>query len=248
MRGWWIAIFTLAAAAAAVGQTPTVTAQRPDPGAASRAKKPYTAEFKTTRVQTLANGSTITYESNEVMAQDAQGRTYSSVTTSQGWETQVARTSVHVTDPVAGTVTSWFTPGERVTVSSFNGTDAVRAACGARPMPRPEPDVRIKPKREDLGMQTFQGVDAHGWRTIESFPAGTMGNSDQIVKTYESWSATAPGMNGLVVHIESDDPQVGKTVRELVRFTPGDPDPALFQPSAEMAVVTDEVHHEVKCP
>jgi hypothetical protein len=35
----------------------------------------YTAHFKVTRVQTLANGSTITHESTEIWARDASGRT-----------------------------------------------------------------------------------------------------------------------------------------------------------------------------
>ena len=41
----------------------------------SAARLPYTAEFKVTHVQTLADGSTITRETSEVRARDSQGRT-----------------------------------------------------------------------------------------------------------------------------------------------------------------------------
>jgi hypothetical protein len=41
---------------------------------------------------------------------------------------------------------------------------------------------------------------------------------------------------------------MGKTTRELVSFTEGEPDAALFQAPADYEVVTQETHDEVRCP
>jgi len=36
--------------------------------------------------------------------------------------------------------------------------------------------------------------------------------------------------------------------RELVKFTQGEPDAALFQPPSDYEVVTQETHEEFRCP
>src|SRR5580698_5557197 len=66
--------------------------------APQQARLPYTAEFKTTRVQTLADGSTITHESTEVMARDSEGRTYQLSSSASQGEDQRMHTSVDIDD------------------------------------------------------------------------------------------------------------------------------------------------------
>jgi hypothetical protein len=66
---------------------------------------PYTAEFKATTIQKLANGATITRESSSVRARDTQGRFYNADTqSSHAGEAPVAM--FHISDPIAGTETS----------------------------------------------------------------------------------------------------------------------------------------------
>ncbi len=86
-RDRYLAVFVLTLAfTPAVGQTATgacawdpFAVTPPGCKTASSLRQPpaqpfYTAEFKTTRVQTLANGTTITRESTETRALDSQGR------------------------------------------------------------------------------------------------------------------------------------------------------------------------------
>src|SRR5208337_3392361 len=62
---------------------------------------PYRAEFRNTIVRTLANGTTVTLESSEVLAGDSLGRTMSSSTDfSRGRDGELI-TRVVVRDPVA---------------------------------------------------------------------------------------------------------------------------------------------------
>jgi hypothetical protein len=236
----------------AAAQETSVRQQRalPPGVAAKQARLPYTAEFKNTRVQTLADGSTITHESTEVMARDAQGRTLTIHTSEAGMESNVTQTSSTVYDPATRTSTNWFTPGQRLIVTTNSATQT--NTCAAN-MVRTAPQAQAvsdqpKPVNEELGLQTFLGVEARGHRQTTTYPAGTLGNSDQLVRTYETWFSTTPGYAGINVRQINDDPQIGRSVRELTKFTPGDPDPALFQPPDGYETVTHEVHEEVRCP
>jgi hypothetical protein len=77
--------------------------------------QPYTAEFKTTQVQTLANGTTITRESSEVHAVDSQHRTMNA-NTSHGFGGGTTWTTVNVHDPVAGTQGNWNSQTKKATI------------------------------------------------------------------------------------------------------------------------------------
>jgi hypothetical protein len=253
-----VAVFAVVAGALSTGaQEAQVRQMRAAaPGvAAKQARLPYTAEFKNTRVQTLADGSTITHESTEVMARDAQGRTLTIHTSEAGMESNVTQTSSTVYDPASRTRTSWFTPGQRLIVTTNSSTqtstcaaNATRMAPQAQAVSDPSRQDQPKPANEELGLQTFLGVEARGHRTTTTYPAGSIGNSDQLVRSYETWFSTTPGYVGINVRQINDDPQTGRSVRELTKFTPGDPDPALFQPPDGFETVNHEVHEEVRCP
>jgi hypothetical protein len=62
------------------------------------------------------------------------------------------------------------------------------------------------------------------------------------------WFSTTPGLSGINVRQVNEDPQMGKTTRELVSFSQGEPDASLFQLPADYEVVTQETHDEVRCP
>ena len=68
----------------------------------------YTVELKTTTVQTLSDGTTITRESTEIRASDSQRRTLFSTTQKTPFgDQQKTITTVHVNDPVESTQTDW---------------------------------------------------------------------------------------------------------------------------------------------
>jgi hypothetical protein len=256
MRGPTCGILTLAAvgglALSAAGQVEGNRARTVTMGnAAHPARLPYTAEYKITRVQMLADGSTITHESTELFARDSQGRSVIVSSSISASEDQTVHTSVNINDPVARTHTFWFVPGQRVTVSKLPDIGSVRSSCAASApavAPQPAEAQRATPTAEDLGRQTFQGVEARGKRTTTTFPAGAIGNSDPLVRTDETWFSTTPGLTEINVREVNDDPRTGKMTRELVKFTQGEPDLAAFPPPQGYETVTQEVHNEVWCP
>jgi hypothetical protein len=98
--------------------------------------------------------------------------------------------------------------------------------------------------REDLGADTIMGLQVEGTRTTRTIPAGQIGNDQPLVRISESWRA--PNL-GLALRQVTDDPQNGKTTRELVGLDLNEPSPATFQPPAGFKVVTEEMH-QVACP
>ncbi|MGA2890083.1 MAG: hypothetical protein ABSE51_18710 [Terracidiphilus sp.] len=209
------------------------------------ARLPYTAEYKITRVRTLSDGSTITQESTELVAHDSQGRRMTSTTTTpvSGDQTpQMSRTHVMVFDPVAHTNINWSTPGQKATVMAMSSPLAGRGCQSTALASSPSAvTARPKPTVEDLGIETIQGIEAHGRRTTWTTPAGTIGNSEPLVHTTELWMATAPGLRGLVAREVNDDPQSGKMTRELMNFSQAEPDASAFQPPAGYEIENKEV-------
>jgi hypothetical protein len=241
--------------------------------------QPYTAEFKITNVQTLANGTTITHESTEVVARDSQFRNMTSTTEVQGVNGHGTFTHVNVNDPVAGTQSMWSSVDKKATVyklppldqrhgcwstdsghfrSSWSSGDSTstrvqggiigtggQGAGGGGGSAAPVPAVmhRPPPAREDLGTTTIQGVEAHGYRTTTTIPAGEQGNDQPLVTTREVW--LAPSFNRAVREV-IDDPRMGKRTMELVNLTQSEPDLSVFQPPEGYEVVIEEMH-EVPC-
>jgi hypothetical protein len=217
------------------------------------ARLPYTAEYKITRVQRLNDGTTITQESTETIALDSQGRRMTARTAVQllGDQTRVTRVSVF--DPVAHTNSSWSVPGQKATVTAMPAPGAARTGCattgvtgGVFSTSTLQRVQREKPTVEDLGVETIQGVEAHGRRTTMMTPAGAIGNNEPLMRTSEMWTAVAPGLRGLLVREVSEDPQTGQMTKELTNLSQSDPDPSVFQPPAGYEIVNKEAG--VGCP
>lgn len=251
---------------------------------------PYTTEFKDTNVRTLANGTTITSESTEVRAVDSKGRTLVSMTGFVASGGQKRKTYVTVTDPVAGTSTSWISPGTRATVSTLHKHQSVPSGCfvfypatpdstsdasassetsepdrgdadksasgaarsSSGPVPggaRPEQSV-FTTVEEDLGTATIQGVKARGKRITRITPVGKAGNDVPLVSTEESWIATELGPDSPALRHDTDDPQFGKSTRELVNLSLEEPGLSTFLPPEgyEVVNITSEKMQPAPCP
>jgi len=232
---------------------------------------PYTAEFKITQVQFLANGATITQESTETSARDSQNRTMQSTTQAFRGGDAIQHTYTHVNNPVDNTQINWDSRTRKATIVTFPPADqrhgswksdsghmtmnyggsraaaptsgTVAAAAVKAVTPQAVPRIVQPQVREDLGTTTIQGVEAKGTHWTSTTPVGAIGNDQPLVRTSETWMAT--GLN-LVVREVSDDPQSGKRTKELVSLSQSDPDPQAFQPPEGYEVVNEEMH-EVPC-
>jgi hypothetical protein len=237
-------------------------------GTGRRAHQPYTAKYKITSEQTLANGATITRESAELVSVDAEGRRLTATTFMANGE--VAEHSVyHVNDPVARTNITWTAPGKTADVTIMppapapgqqttgcwststqtpNSTALTTVAgglgAGSTAVTAASRNANAEITHEDLGTETILGVVAKGTRTTRTTPAGAIGNDVPLVSTTERWLVLSFG--GLVAREVTEDPQSGKRTRELVELSQEAPDLATFQSPEGYEIVTREMH-QIAC-
>jgi len=80
--------------------------------------------------------------------------------------------------------------------------------------------------KEQLGKQSFDGVEAEGTRTTVTIPAGEMGNERPIQIVSERWYS--PELQ-LVVMTRHSDPRSGETTYRLTNINRAEPDKTLFE-------------------
>ncbi len=215
---------------------------------AHAARLPYMAEFKILRIQTLANGITITRKSTLITARDSQVRRMTATTAIPTSADQTATTHFQVFDPVAHVTFNWGFPGREATVMAIPFSGAIPPSCGF--MVGRIFSASEKTTVEDLGTMAILGVEARGRRTTTTIPIESIRkhkshkplvSTAELVSTTELWQAIAPGLTGLVVREVSEDAQSGKMSKEMVKFSQDEPDAAFFRPPKGYEIVNREV-------
>jgi hypothetical protein len=215
--------------------------------------KPYSATAVTHTVQVLADGSQIETTRSQVLYRDDQGRTRTEINDGR---------VIRIVDPVAGIsyaldtaaktarTMEFITTGQinsdgTLTTTTANGAvsatatsnlrdaaidlDSTRAGTAAGQATRNPNHVR-----EDLGTQSFYGVQAHGVRTTNTMPVGVIGNNRELKTVTELWDSKDLG---IVVKSVSTDPRFGTTTYELTNLSTASPDPSLFRVPSGYTVV-----------
>jgi hypothetical protein len=203
-------------------------------GPAGQVVWPGTLVGKTTWVQKLANGTTITHVTALKEASDSSGRKYNErrPEVAPGAEGEAASfASGFVYDPVSRIEITWDSRTKVALVTHWAERREARQVVAppvAANLAQP-PIARTampKPEIENLGMKTINGLEAKGTRTTRVIPAGKEGNDQPITLVHETWISGALGIPVITI---DDDPRSATTTMELTDFEPGEPDPALFQ-------------------
>lgn len=202
---------------------------------------PYSALRTTTRVETLANGSTITHTSQVKESRDSSGKTYleSLPSSEQGGQTH---SFVHVFDPVNRVSISWSSNARQATLvhlsepanfepGQFAGGRGVAAGENGGPARLRRNSDAVT--TESLGSKTISGVVADGTRVTRVIAEGKMGNSEALTITHDTWVS-----RDLKIELEraDTDPRSGTTTVEVTNLSREEPSPALFQAPAGFAV------------
>ena len=88
-------------------------------------------------------------------------------------------------------------------------------------------------KKEDLGKQLIEGVEAEGTRTTITIPAGEIGNERAIEIVSERWYS--PELQ-LVVMTRHSDPRMGETTYKLTNINRNEPAKSLFEVPADYTI------------
>ncbi len=206
---------------------------------------PYSAVRTTTRVETLANGSTITHTSQVKEARDSSGRTYleSLRSMEQGGQ---AQSFVRVFDPVNRVSISWssnskqanlvhlpepenFGPGQLAGARGMAAGENAGANEGPARLRRSSDAVTT----ESLGSEPVNGVVADGTRVTRVIAAGKMGNSEALTITHDTW--VSQDLKLELKRVDTD-PRYGTTTVEVTNLSREEPSPALFQAPAGFQV------------
>ena len=199
---------------------------------------PYSAVAITETRQTLTDGNTISRKVQANVFRDGQGRTRRETTlTGVGplAATGASRTFVRIYDPVAGTAFVLHQdtkvaeklrvpPGGRKSSANLQGKFNARMQ---------EEIANGSLKKEDLGVQTINGISAQGTRFTRTIPAGQAGNAKPIVITNERWYS--PDLQ-LVIKTVRNDPRFGETTYTVTNIQKQEPAAALFAVPSDYTV------------
>ncbi len=181
---------------------------------------PYSAVETSQMQQVLPDGNTITKTTTVKIYRDSRGRVRTERTFTPPGST-APETSISIMDPVAG-YAYVLNPSKMTAFKS-----ALRQGPGGRGNPQWRGNrANAQVTTQSLGVQNINGVNATGTRTVQTIPAGAIGNAQAIQVTREVWTSSdlqAPVM------IKSSDPRFGSTVTQLTNITQSEPDASLFQ-------------------
>lgn len=116
-----------------------------------------------------------------------------------------------------------------ISTSPVPSRAAVTASSGTG---RPQPELTT----EDLGQQVIEGVAAEGHRTVQTWPAGAVGNDRPFQVVSETWFS--PEIKETVLSKYSD-PRSGENTTKLTNISRSEPDASLFMPPADYTVVDE---------
>ncbi len=199
---------------------------------------PYSAVAVTETRQTLADGNTISRKVQANVFRDSQGRTRRETTlTGVGplAATGASRTFVRIYDPVAGTAFVLHQDTKvaeklRVPPSGRKSPANLQGKFNARMQ---EEIANGSLKKEDLGVQTINGISAQGTRFTRTIPAGQAGNAKPIVITNERWYS--PDLQ-IVIKTVRNDPRFGETAYTVTNIQRQEPAAALFAVPSDYTV------------
>jgi hypothetical protein len=204
---------------------------------------PYSAQVSTESIQTLADGNRIVHSSTGSIYRDSEGRTRrdQSIGLMGSWRSSGDRQPTYmINDPVAG-VSYVLIPGEKIArkIPRMQG----KPDLSVEVLPRRQQmkttdgaDANVKvvqPKKESLGAQVMEGVQAEGTRTTVTISAGDMGNEMPIYIVSERWYS--PELQ-VVVLSKHSDPRFGETTYRLTNINRSEPSPSLFEVPSDYTV------------
>jgi hypothetical protein len=189
---------------------------------------PFMALAKTTWMQTLPDGSTVTRQNERVVARDMDGRIFQERRTfvpvpSDGKEQSLAYLNEY-SDPVAHTIYSCY-PG-----SKFCNLENYFDPMNQPVLPAgPQPDGISFLTRENMGVDTFEGLEVQRTRETFTIFKDKIGNTKTILRVVDYWYSPALGINVKVVR---HDPRDGDQTLWLTKISTTAADPAAFQAPA----------------
>jgi hypothetical protein len=204
---------------------------------------PFSASASTETSQTLQDGTAIHRTATSTLYRDSQGRSRSEITLSGFGPLQAAgktHTMITIADPVAGSH-YMLDPEHKVAhqrkmrtppdgSASPEAAQAFQQRMEAR-LQQEEASGAVK--KESLGTQSINGLNAEGTRITRTIAAGQIGNDKPLQVVFERWYS--PDLQ-IVVKSTRSDPRFGTTTYSLTNVQRTEPAASLFAVPADYTV------------
>jgi hypothetical protein len=204
---------------------------------------PFSATASTDTMQSLPDGTTIHRTTTSTLYRDSQGRSRNEVTLFGFGPLQAAgktHTMITIADPVAGSH-YMLDPEHKIAHQRKMRTPPGK---GGSPESAQEFEQKMEArlqqeeasgavKKESLGTQSVNGVNAEGTRITRTIAAGQIGNDKAIQIVFERWYS--PDLQ-LVVKSTRNDPRFGTTTYSLTNVHRTEPAASLFAVPSDYTV------------
>jgi hypothetical protein len=190
-------------------------------------KAPFTATAKTVWVKIMPDDSTITTWNERTVARDMDGRIFQErrfLVPDDGKHQPELRV-LEYSDPLQHTFYNCNPYSKSCDLSNY-------FPPGIQPL-TPEglqPDGTTYLTRENLGVDTFEGLDVQHSRETFTYYRQTIGNTKTILRTVEYWYSPALGIN---VQVKRHDPRDGDHTLWLTNISLTAADPETFKAPAD---------------
>jgi len=184
---------------------------------------PFTATAKTVWVKIMPDDSTITTLNERTVARDMDGRVFQErrFLVPDDGKHQPGLRVLEYTDPLQHTFYLCNPNSRSCDLSNYFPT-------GIQPL-TPEglqPDGMTYLNRENLGVDTFEGLEVQHSRETFTYYRQTIGNTKTILRTVEYWYSPVLGIN---VQVKRHDPRDGDQTLWLTNISLNAADPETFK-------------------
>jgi len=191
---------------------------------------PFAATAKTIWVQIMPDNSTITIQNQRFVARDMDGRIFQErrMLVPDDGKREPALRVLEYSDPQTHTFVSC-NPYQMTCELQNYGVPPAQALTPAGL----QPDGMTYLTRENLGVDTFEGVEVQRSRETFTYYKQSIGNTKTILRVVEYWYSPLLGVNVKVVR---RDPRDGEQTLWLTNISLAAPDPTVFQVPAEYKI------------
>ena len=191
---------------------------------------PFTATAKTVWVKIMPDDSTITTWNERTVARDMDGRIFQErrFLVPDNSKDPPALRVLEYSDPLGHTFYNCDPNSKRCDLRNYY-------PAGIQPL-TPEglqPDGTTYLTRENLGVDTFEGLEVQRSRETFTYYRQTIGNTKTILRTVEYWYSPALGIN---VQVKRHDPRDGDQTLWLTNISLSPADPETFKVPADFQI------------
>lgn len=194
----------------------------------------FSARVELQTTQTLADGTTVTRRTFNIIARDFRGRTHNEmrdwISSADGSDAKLTYSIIY--DPETRTRTLLY-PAMRLARQIVFRPPAVPVSHPNPPISNPlAPTIQ----KQDLGTNFRDGLQLTGFLETRTYPPGSIGNDRPFAITNEYWYSPDLHVNILV---KRTDPRFGTQNLQLTDLRREEPDASLFEVPADYKLVNE---------